>query len=99
MARLQWLAQAATPQCPSVADKRVTPYVIRHTTAMHLLQSGIDLSTIAFWLGHESIETTHKYMVADLQLKERALAKTASPQVPSGRYQPSEDILAFLAGL
>ena len=99
MARLQWLAQAATPQCPSVADKRVTPHVIRHTTAMHLLQSGIDLSTIAIWLGHESIETTHKYMVADLQLKERALAKTASPQVPSGRYQPSDDILAFLAGL
>ena len=66
---------------------------------MHLLQSGIDLSTIAIWLGHESIESTHKYMVADLQLKERALAKTASPAAPSGRYQPTDDILAFLTGL
>lgn len=99
MARIQGLAQAATPQCPSLAAKRVTPHVIRHTTAMHLLQSGIDLSTIAIWLGHESIETTHKYMVADLQLKERALAKTASPAAPSVRYQPDDDILAFLTGL
>ena len=99
MARLQWLAQTATPQCPSLMDKRVTPHVIRHTTAMHLLQSGIDLSTIAIWLGHESIETTHKYMVADLQLKERALDKTASPKAPTGRYQPSDDILSFLSTL
>lgn len=99
MARLQWLAQTATSACPSLADKRVTPHVIRHTTAMHLLQSGIDLSTIAIWLGHESIETTHKYMVADLQLKERALAKTSSPGAPPGRYQPSDDILSFLATL
>lgn len=99
MARLQWLAKVAAAQHPSIAAKRVSPHVIRHTTAMHLLQSGIDLSTIAIWLGHESIETTHKYMVADLQLKERALAQAASPQVPSGRYQPSNDILAFLAAL
>jgi integrase/recombinase XerD len=99
MARLQGLAQAAATQQPSLAAKRVSPHVIRHTTAMHLLQSGIDLSTIAIWLGHESIDTTHKYLVADLQLKEQALAKTTSPQAPSGRYQPSDDILAFLATL
>ena len=95
-ARLKRLAAIATERCPSLQGKRVTPHVIRHTTAVHLLQSGVDISTIAIWLGHESIETTHKYMVADLQLKEQALLNTTSPTAPTGRYQPSTDILAFL---
>ena len=64
-------------RCPSLQTKNVTPHVIRHTTAMHLLQAGIDIATIALWLGHESIETTHIYLEADLETKERALQKLA----------------------
>ncbi|GAB6156805.1 hypothetical protein JCM39194_00050 [Desulfotomaculum varum] len=66
---------------------------------MHLLEAGVDISTIAIWLGHESIETTHKYMVADLRLKERALAQTKEPQALRFRYQPPADILSFLDSL
>jgi integrase/recombinase XerD len=66
---------------------------------MHLLQAGVDLSTIALWLGHESLNTTHQYMEADLRLKERALAKTSEPSGFGFRYQPSEDILSFLDSL
>ena len=94
--RLGSIATKAAELCPSLQTKRVTSHVLRHTTAMHLLESGVDISTIAIWLGHESIETTHKYMVADLRLKEQALAKTKTPEVSGFRYQPSTDILHFL---
>lgn len=94
--RLDNLVETASCRCPSLRKKRVTPHVFRHTTAMHLLEAGIDLSTIAIWLGHESIETTHKYMVADLQLKERALSQIKEPQAPSFRYKPTDDLLRFL---
>ena len=97
--RLTSLTEKASQICASLRAKRVTPHVLRHTTAMHLLESGVDISTIAIWLGHESIETTHKYMVADLRLKEEALGKTTSPDAPSFRYQPSTDILSFLETL
>ena len=97
--RLAGLAVKASEICPSLRAKRVTPHVLRHATAMHLLESGVDISTIAIWLGHESIETTHKYMVADLRLKEQALAKMQSLNAPSFRYQPSTDILNFLETL
>jgi integrase len=66
---------------------------------MNLLASGVDLSTIAIWLGHESIETTHKYMIADLEMKRKALEKIESPVKVSYRYKPSSDILSFLNSL
>jgi len=94
--RLDKLVETASCSYPSLRKKHVTPHVFRHTTAMHLLEAGVDLSTIAIWLGHESIETTHKYMVADLQLKERALAQISEPKGASFRYKPSNDILSFL---
>lgn len=94
--RLDCLVKTASLHCPSLLKKRVTPHVFRHTTAMHLLQAGVDISTIAIWLGHESIETTHKYMVADIRLKEKALAKTAEPNASEFRYKPSTDVLSFL---
>ncbi|AHK80521.1 integrase [Ectothiorhodospira haloalkaliphila] len=73
--------------------------MIRHTTAMHLLQSGVELSVIALWLGHESIETTHGYVEADLALKEQALARLAPPSIESTRYRPQPELLAFLDSL
>lgn len=97
--RLDCLVKTAALNCSSLLKKHVSPHVIRHTTAVHLLESGVDISTIAIWLGHESIETTHKYMVADLRLKEQALAKAKEPNVTGFRYKPSVDILNFLDSL
>lgn len=99
MYRLDCLVKTASHHCLSLLKKRVTPHVYRHTTAMHLLEAGVDISTIAIWLGHESIETTHKYMVADLRLKEKALAQISEPNVTGFRYKPSADILSFLDSL
>jgi integrase/recombinase XerD len=97
--RLNCLVKVASHNCLSLLKKRVTPHVLRHTTAMHLLKAGVDISTIAIWLGHESIETTHKYMVSDLRLKEQALAQTKEPKASGFRYKPSSDILSFLDSL
>jgi integrase len=66
---------------------------------MHLLQSGVDISVIALWLGHESIETTHIYLEADLKTKERALEKLAPAGTTAPRYKAKGEVLAFLATL
>jgi integrase/recombinase XerD len=90
----------AAAACPSLGAKKVSPHVLRHSTAMHLFQAGVDLAVIALWLGHESLETTHVYVEADLATKERALDKLAP--VPPGtpaRYRPDDKLLAFLAAL
>jgi site-specific recombinase XerD len=79
--------------------KRVSPHVLRHSTAMSLLQSGVDRSVIAVWLGHESMDTTQIYLHANLELKEKALAKTEPFQVRVGRYRPPDQLLAFLQAL
>ena len=89
----------ATKVCPSLARKRVTPHVLRHTTAMDLLQAGVDRSVIAMWLGHESLETTQIYLDADLTLKEHVLDKVAPPNVRARRYRPDDQLMAFLSGL
>jgi site-specific recombinase XerD len=86
--------------CPSLGKKRVSPHVLRHTAAMDLLQHGVDRSVIALWLGHETLGTVNIYVHADLQMKERALAKTTPLDVAPGRYRPDNDqLLAFLKGL
>jgi site-specific recombinase XerD len=92
-------AAAASRQCPSLQGKRVSPHVLRHTTAIHLLQAGVDRSVIALWLGHEQLETTQMYLAADLALKERALARTAPLPAHARRYRASDQLLAFLATL
>ena len=92
------LAVART-QCPSLNGKRVSPHVLRHTTAMDLLHRGIDRTVIALWLGHESVETTQVYLDANLELKEKVLAKTSPFAVRPGRYRPDDRVLAFLKSL
>ena len=89
----------ASRGCPSLAKKRVSPHVLRHSTAMELLQHGVDQSVIALWLGHESIETTQIYMHADLRLKEKALARMTAPSLSSQRYKPDDALLTFLTAL
>lgn len=89
----------AVRTCPSLARKRVSPHVLRHTTAMQLLDAGVDTAVIALWLGHESIRTTDIYQHADLAMKERALQRLAPRQITPGRYRPPDDLLAFLEAL
>lgn len=90
---------AASPGCPSLKTKRVTPHVLRHTNAMLLKANGVDIATIALWLGHESIKTTQIYQHADPALKEQAIARTAPLGTKPGRYRPADKLLAFLEGL
>lgn len=90
---------AARRCCSSLRGKRVSPHVLRHTAAMNLLQHGVDCSVIALWLGHESVQTTQIYLHADLDLKQRVLAKTAPLNVPQRRYRPDDQLLAFLKSL
>jgi len=97
--RLTLHARRAAEHCPTLNSKKITPHVLRHTTAMRLLRAGVETTVIALWLGHESAETTQIYLHADLGLKERALARTAPSHIPPGRYQPPDNILAFLEGL
>lgn len=94
----KYVATAKTG-CPSLARKQITPHTLRHTAAMQLLRRGVDRTVIALWLGHESIETTQIYLHADLALKEKALARTASSRLTPGRYRPDDKLLAFLEGL
>ena len=90
---------AAAKTCPSLRDKRVSPHVLRHTAAVSLLQAGVDRSVIALWLGHEQVETTQMYLAADLEMKERALARTAPLPAHLARYRPDDALLAFLEDL
>jgi integrase/recombinase XerD len=89
----------ASPRCPSLKQKRVSPHVLRHSAAMDLLHHGVDRSVIALWLGHESVETTQMYLHANLQLKEAALARTVPLNVRAGRYRPGDRLMAFLKSL
>lgn len=89
----------ARTRCPSLQSKHVSPHVLRHSTAMDLLQRGIDRTVIALWLGHESVETTQMYLDANLDLKEQVLAKTMPFNVRPGRYRPADRLLAFLKSL
>jgi integrase/recombinase XerD len=97
--RLAGYVEDATAVCLSLARKRVTMHVLRHSAAMRLLRAGIDTSVIALWLGHEQTETTQIYLHADLQIKERALERTALTKTKPGRFRPTDKLLAFLEAL
>lgn len=90
---------AVEQRCPSLASKNVTPHTLRHTAAMALLHAGVDTAVIALWLGHADTRSTQIYLHADMTIKERALARTASPSVKPGRYRPPDKLLAFLESL
>lgn len=97
--RITLHAAAAASTCPTIAGKNLTPHVMRHTCAMRMLASGIDVTTIALWLGHESAESSRPYLHADLQIKQRALDRTAPPHTRPGRYRAPDKLLAFLEAL
>ena len=89
----------ASPACPSLKHKHVSPHTLRHTSAMQLLAAGVERTVLALWLGHESTETTEIYIHADLAIKERAIARTAPIPTAAKRYRPADRLLAFLEGL
>ena len=97
--RLALAVAAATPAMPSLRERRISPHSIRHTTAMHLLQSGEPIEGIALWLGHESPTTTHHYVEANLAMKEQALAKLQDPKTTAGRFRATDSLLKFLKTL
>ncbi len=97
--RLALAVSVATISCPTLRGRRISPHTLRHTTAMHLLQAGVDITVIALWLGHESPVTTHAYIEADLAMKERALDAIAPSGTPRNRYRASDALLKFLEDL
>ena len=97
--RLSVALATASERCPSLTGRRISPHTLRHTTAMHLLQSGVDITVIALWLGHEDPATTHLYIEADLTMKEAALRRVADPAPKPLRFNAPDRLLAFLEAL
>lgn len=98
--RLNIAVNRAAQAHDGLAKRSISPHTIRHTTAMHLLQSGVAFSVIALWLGHESTITTHRYVEADLAMKEKALARLQEPDTIQCRYRPADDnLMQFLKNL
>lgn len=89
----------AAAACPSLRTKHITMHTLRHTTAMHLLQAGVDVSVIALWLGHQNTASTDRYLHADMTIKQAAIDRTRPPDVKPGTYTPAPDILAWLDAL
>lgn len=90
----------AAAKAPSLPGRRVTPHLLRHTTAMDLLQSGVDLTTIRSMLGHASEETTHHYVEANTEMKRAALAKGQHNEAAAlDKYEPPDGLLALLEKL
>jgi site-specific recombinase XerD len=97
--RLRVAVEIAAKHDPSLARRTISPHTIRHTTAMHLLQSGVDLSVIAMWLGHEHLQTTHQYLDADIHTKQLALAHLESPATPRRPLRTQKALVQFLKEL
>jgi integrase/recombinase XerD len=97
--RLNRAVTTARQHCPSLRARHVTPHTIRHSTAMHLLQSGTDLAVIALWLGHSSPAVTHQYLEADLAAKEAVLRRLTDASPAPSRFHPGDKLLAFLDAL
>jgi len=97
--RLRQAVHDAAAKCSTLKGRRISPHTLRHTTAMHLLQSGVDLTVIAIWLGHESTETTHLYVEANLAMKEKALSRIEEMPSPPLRFRAEDALLRFLEEL
>lgn len=99
--RIDVVAKRAAERHPELAGKRITPHTFRHATAMAMLYAGVDIATVAIWLGHENINTTHKYVVTNMKAKEEALEKVRVEWGDAGhtRYKATQSVLDFLNSL
>jgi len=84
---------------PHLASQRISPHTLRHSVAMHMLQAGVDLTTIQSWLGHVNLNTTHQYVEADTEMKRRAIEKCQTSEVQASFYEPGDDLLKLLENL
>lgn len=91
-------AETAAITQPSIAGKKVSPHVLRHSCAMHMLQATHDIRKVALWLGHASLQSTEAYLRADPTEKLEALNVTSAPNLRAGRFRPSDKLLAMLSG-
>jgi site-specific recombinase XerD len=89
----------ATANTPELASKSISPHVLRHTLAMTLLQSGVDLLTIQAWLGHSQVATTHRYAAADVEMMRRGLDKAGIADKQPARFQPKDAVLRLLEAI
>jgi len=90
---------AATANMPELARKTISPHVLRHSLAMRLLQSGVDLLTIQAWLGHAQVATTHRYAAADVEMMRRGLEKGGISGKLPARFQPKDTLLQLLESI
>ena len=97
--RLALAVTRAAQRQPNLLKKRISTHTLRHTCAMHMLQSGVPFNVIALWLGHEKLTTTHRYVEADLAMKERALARLEEPNTKMSRYKAPDSLMRFLQTL
>lgn len=97
--RLDQAVATAQQHDPSLKEHQISPHTLRHSTAMHLLHSGVDVSMIALWLGHATPATTYQYLEANLAMKEKTLENISDPNPTAKRYKPDDQILAFLESL
>jgi site-specific recombinase XerD len=97
--RISTLVRKAAATCPTLLEKKVTPHTFRHSVAMNMLQAGVDISSVAIYLGHESIETTHKYLVSDVEMKRKAFAKVHEVDGSPKDYKATKGILEFLESI
>jgi integrase/recombinase XerD len=94
------LVERCAARVPALAGRAITPHVIRHTTACHLVLAGVDINTIRAWLGHVSISTTNIYAEIDLTLKANAVALCEVGQrQPRRSWKEDKDLMAFLRSL
>jgi integrase/recombinase XerD len=97
--RLRVAITKASLRCPSLRGRAISPHTVRHATAMQLLRSGVDITVIAMWLGHEDTATTHQYIEADLAMKEAALKRMDAPSSKPVIFKARDRLLAFLEAL
>ena len=94
------LVERCAARVPSLAGRKITPHVIRHTSACHLLQAGVDLNTIRAWLGHASLDTTNIYAEIDLEMKAKAMALCDAAEAgPDRPWKENKGLMAFLDAL
>ena len=91
-------AEKAAAAQRSIIGKKVSPHVLRHSCAMHMLQATHDIRKVALWLGHASLQSTEAYLRADPSEKLEALGAASAPNLKAGRFRPPDKLLAMLNG-